>query len=221
MSDNNIVITISRMYGSGGRTVAGMLSERLKIPFYDKDLVKLASEDSGINEALFANADEKVKSTTIFKIAKSVYNGEIIPPESKDFTSNRNLFNFQAKIIKRLAETESCVIVGRCGEYVLKDYDNVLSVLIHAPLDFCYEKAAEKHSLPRKELEDYVNRINRQKEEYHKFYTGRTWYDARNYDLCLDSSKLGFDRCVEEIISYMGVRFGAERMKSMNPCSEG
>ncbi len=208
MGTDNVVITISRMYGSGGRTVAGMLSQRLNIPFYDKDLVKLASEDSGINEALFVNADEKVKNSHIFKVAKSVYNGEIIPPESKDFTSNRNLFNFQAKIIKKLAETESCVIVGRCAEFVLKDYDNVLSVLIHAPLDFCYEKASEKLGMSGKELEDYVNRINKQKEEYHKFYTGSVWYDARNYDLCLDSSKLGFDRCVDEIIAYMDVRFG-------------
>ena len=214
MGTDNVVITISRMYGSGGRTVAGMLSQRLNIPFYDKDLVKLASEDSGINEALFVNADEKVKNSHIFKVAKSVYNGEIIPPESKDFTSNRNLFNFQAKIIKKLAETESCVIVGRCAEFVLKDYDNVLSVLIHAPLDFCYEKASEKLGMSGKELEDYVNRINKQKEEYHKFYTGSVWYDARNYDLCLDSSKLGFDRCVDEIIAYMDVRFGGKDGRS-------
>ncbi len=207
MENRNVVITISRMYGSGGRTVAGMLSKELNIPFYDKDLVRLASEDSGINESLFVNADEKLKNTRIFNIAKSVYNGEIIPPESKDFTSNRNLFNFQAKIIKKLAEVESCVIVGRCAEFILKDYDNVLSVLVHAPLDFCYEKAAEKISLTGKELEDYVNKINKQKEEYHKFYTGRVWYDARNYDLCLDSSKLGFERCTKEIISYMNVRF--------------
>ena len=212
MGTDNVVITISRMYRSGGRTVAGMLSQRLNIPFYDKDLVKLASEDSGINEALFVNADEKVKNSHIFKIAKSVYNGEIIPPESKDFTSNRNLFNFQAKIIKNLPETESCVIVGRCAEFVLKDYDNVLSVLIHAPLDFCYEKASEKLGMSGKELEDYVNRINKQKEEYHKFYTGSVWYDARNYDLCLDSSKLGFDRCVDEIIAYMDVRFGSKEL---------
>ena len=212
MGTDNVVITISRMYGSGGRTVAGMLSQRLNIPFYDKDLVKLASEDSGINETLFVNADEKVKNSHIFKVAKSVYNGEIIPPESKDFTSNRNLFNFQAKIIKKLAETESCVIVGRCAEFVLKDYDNVLSVLIHAPLDFCYEKASEKLGMSGKELEDYVNRINKQKEEYHKFYTGSVWYDARNYDLCLDSSKLGFDRCVDEIIAYMDVRFGSKEL---------
>ena len=208
MGEGNVVITISRMYGSGGRTVAGMLSKRLDIPFYDKDLVRFASDESGINEALFVNADEKVKDSHIFKVAKSVYNGEIIPPESKDFTSNRNLFNFQAKVIRMLAESESCVIVGRCAEFILKDYDNVLSVLIHAPLDFCYEKAAEKVGYTGKELEAYVNRINKQKEEYHKFYTGMPWYDARNYDLCLDSSKLGFERCVDEIIAYMDVRFG-------------
>lgn len=207
MERNDIVITISRMYGSGGRTVAQMLSERLGIPYYDKDLIRLASEDSGISEALFANADEKVKHSTIFRIAKSVYNGELIPPESKDFTSNRNLFNFQAKVIKKLAETESCVIVGRCAEYILRDYENVLSVFIHAPEDFCLEKAAEKHSMPLKELEEFVKRTNKQKEYYHEYYTGRNWADARNYDLCLDSSKLGFERCVEEIIAYMDVRF--------------
>ncbi len=207
LKNEDVVIAISRMYGSGGRTVAGMLSERLGIPFYDKDLVKLAAEESGINEALFANADEKVKNSHIFKIAKSVYNGEVIPPESKDFTSNRNLFNFQAKIIKKLAETESCVIVGRCADFILKDYDNVLSVFVHAPLEFCYEKAAQKLNLYGKELKDYVNNTNRQKEEYHKFYTGLDWFDARNYDLCLDSSKLGFERCVDEIIAYIDVRF--------------
>ncbi|MCR5788457.1 MAG: cytidylate kinase-like family protein [Lachnospiraceae bacterium] len=213
MSDQKIVITISRLYGSGGRTVAERLSKRLGIPYYDKDLIRLASEDSGINEALFANADEKVRKTSVFKAAKSVYNGEIIPPESKDFTSNRNLFNFQAKIIKKLAETESCVIVGRCAEFVLKDYDNVLSAFIHAPQAYCLEKAGEILNLTGRELEDYVNRINRQKEEYHQFYTGRNWFDARNYDICLDSSKLGFDRCVEEIVAYMGVRFGEQSIR--------
>ena len=118
--EKNIVITIARQYGSGGRTIAQMLSERLGIHYYDKELLKLASEDSGINEDLFRNADEHVKTTQLFKIAHSVYKGELIPPESDDFTSMENLFNYQAKIIKKLAEQdESCIIVGRCAEYVL------------------------------------------------------------------------------------------------------
>ncbi len=204
----NIVITISRMYGSGGRTVAQMLSERLNIPYYDKDLAKKASETSGISEALFANADEKVKSSGLFKAAHKIYNGELLTPDSKDFTSEKNLFNFQAKVIKELAETESCVIVGRCSNYILRDYDNVLSVFIHAPFDFCMQKAAEKKSLPLKELEEFVNKTNKEKEDYYSHYTGSSWSDARNYDLCLDSSKLGFERCVDEIIAYMKVRFG-------------
>lgn len=206
--DKNIVITVSRMYGSGGLTVAKMLSERLNIPYYDKDLIKMASDESGINEALFANADEKAKVSLISKIVKDVYNNdEILPPSSKDYTSDKNLFNIQAAIIKKLADSESCIIVGRCAEYVLKDYDNVLSVFIHAPYEYCLEKAAEVKNLPFKGLEDFVSKTNKQKEEYHLKFTGTNWTDARNYDLCLDSSKLGFERCVDEIVAYMDVRF--------------
>lgn len=204
---DKIVITIARQYGSGGRTIGKMLSERLEIHYYDKELLRLASEDSGINEALFENADEKLKSTKLFKIAHSVYHGELIPPESDDFVSTQNLFNYQAKIIKRLAEEESCVIVGRCADFILKDYDNVLSVFIHAPHEYCMNQAAKKHSMASKELERFILKTDKHKAEYYKYYTGRVWTDARNYDLCLDSSKLGYDRCVDEIISYMNVRF--------------
>ena len=202
-----IIITIARQYGSGGRTVGKMLAEKLGIHFYDKELMKLASEDSGTNEALFANADEKIKSTSLFRIAHNSYHGELIPPESDDFVSTQNLFNYQAKIIKGLAEEESCVIVGRCADFILKDYDNVLSVFIHAPHEYCMEQAAKKHSMPSKELEKFIIKTDKHRADYYKYYTGREWTDARNYDLCLDSSKLGYDRCVEEIISYINVRF--------------
>ena len=131
----------------------------------------------------------------------------MIPPESDDFTSNENLFNYQAKIMKELADTESCVIIGRCADFVLKDYDNVLSVFIHAPEDFCKEQAAKKHSMPEKELEKFIAKTDRKRADYYKYHTGREWTDARNYDLCLDSSKLGFERCVEEIKAYIAVRF--------------
>ena len=120
---SKVVITIARQYGSGGRTIGEMLAEDLKVHYYDKELLKLASEDSGINERLFVNADEKVKVTHLFKVIKNVYNGQLIPPESEDFVSDDNLFNYQAKVIKELAGEESCVIVGRCADYVLKYYD--------------------------------------------------------------------------------------------------
>lgn len=185
-----------------------MLAKRLNIHYYDKELMKLASEDSGISEALFNNADENVKNTSLlYRIVKNVYSGELIPPESDDFTSNANLFNYQAKIIRQLAQEESCVIMGRCADYVLKDYDNILSVFVHAPHDFCMEQAAKKHSMNERELERLVSKTDKNRAEYYKYHTGREWTDARNYDLCLDSSKLGYERCVEEIIAYMKVRF--------------
>ncbi len=205
--NNKVVITIARQYGSGGRTVGEMLSKDMGIHYYDKELIKLASEESGINERLFVNADEKIKMTKLFKMVKNIYTGQLIPPESDDFVSDKNLFNYQAKVIKNLAEEESCVIVGRCADYVLKDYDNVLSVFVHAPKNYCMEQAAKKVSMPSKELEKYIAKIDKRRADYYKFYTGREWTDARNYDLCLDSSKLGFERCVEEIKAYIKVRF--------------
>lgn len=206
---DKVVITIARQYGSGGRTIGEMLAKELNIHYYDKELMKLASDDSGINEALFIKADEKLKNTSLFRIAKNAYNGELISPEKGDeFVSNDNLFNYQAKIIKQLAKEESCVIIGRCADYILKDYDNVLSVFVHAPKDFCMQEAAKKINLTGKELEKFITKTDKHRADYYKYYTGREWTDARNYDLCLDSSKLGFERCVEEIRSYMKVRFG-------------
>lgn len=194
-------------YCNDARTVGEMLANKLGIHYYDKELMRLASEDSGINEKLFVKADEKAKNQSLFRIAKNVYNGELIPPESDDFVSDDNLFNYQAKIIKQLAEEESCVIIGRCADYILKDYDNVLSVFVHAPKEFCMEQAAKKLSMSSKEIEKYIAKTDKRRSDYYKYYTGREWTDARNYDLCLDSSKLGFDRCVEEIEAYMKVRF--------------
>lgn len=206
--DNKVVITIARQYGSGGRTIAQMLSERLNIPFYDKDLIKKVSEESGINEAIFANADENSKGIGfINKLIKKNKPAPNTTPNDKDYTSPENLFALQADIIKELADSESCIIVGRCADYILKDYDNVLSVFIHAPWEFCLEKAAEKKSLPSKELEAFVRSTNKQREAYYKYFTDNEWSDARNYDLCLDSSKLGYERCVDEIIAYMNIRF--------------
>lgn len=207
----NIVITIAREYGSGGRTVGEMLANELGIHFYDKELAVLASEDSGINVALFNTNDEKVSGAkSLFKSMKSAYAGELISPDSDEFTSEDNLFNYQAKTIRKLAETESCVIMGRCADYVLKDYDNVLSVFVHAPHDFKMEQAGLKISLKGKELERFIEKTDRQRAGYYKYHTGREWSDARNYDLCLDSSKLGFAKCVEEIKAYMKVRFDEE-----------
>ena len=201
------VITIARGYGSGGRTIGKMLSEELGIPYYDRDLLRLASDESGINEQLFAKADEKLKKSLLYRIASNVYKGELIAPDSDEFVSNDNLFNYQAKIIKELASTESCIIIGRCADFVLKDDPNVIRLFVHAPLEDCINTLKEMTGKSEKEIEKQIASIDKHRADYYKYYTGRDWEAAKNYDLCLNSSNLGFDKCVEIVKSYLAIRF--------------
>ena len=120
------VITIARGYGSGGRTLGKLLAKELGINCYDRELLRMASDESGINEALFGKVDETLKSMPLFKIARREYKGEILSPDSDEFVSDDNLFNYQAKVIRELADTESCVIIGRCADYLLKDHDSAI-----------------------------------------------------------------------------------------------
>ncbi len=207
----NVVITIARQYGSGGRLIGKMLSEELGIPYYDRQLLQLASDESGINEKFFANADEKVKGSALFRIAKKVYTGEKIPADKEDVISNDRLFNYQAKIIKELAEEDSCVLIGRCADYVLKDFDNVISVFIHADEEKCAERIREIRKMDAKELRKHMAEVDKRRGTYYKYYTGQEWTDARNYDICLDSGKLGYRGCVEAIKQQIELRFGSSK----------
>jgi len=204
---DKFVITIARGYGSGGRTIGKMLAKELDIPYYDRELLRLASDDSGINEDLFAKADEKLKKSLLYRVASNIYKGELIAPDSDDFVSNDNLFNYQAKIVKELAETESCVIVGRCADFVLKDDTNAVRLFVHAPLEDCISTLKEMTGKNEKEIEKQIASIDKHRAEYYKYYTGREWKDAKNYDLCLNSHLLGFDKCVEIVKAYLNIRF--------------
>ena len=204
---NNFVITIARGFGSGGKQIALEIGKKLGIPCYEREILDMASDRSGLNRTLFEQTDERLRGSIFSKRLKGIPTITVASPEEKAFESDINLFNLQAQIIRSLALSESCIIVGRCAEYVLKDYDNVLSVFIHAPHEYCMEQAAKKQSMGSKELERYIQKIDKHRADYHKYYTGLDWTDARNYDLCLDSSKLGFERCVQEIMSYINVRF--------------
>lgn len=200
------IITIARGYGSGGRTIGKMLAKDLNVNFYDRELLRLASDDSGINEDLFAKADEKLKNSLLYRTAKKVYKGELIKPDSDDFVSNDNLFNYQAKIIKELAMNESCVIIGRCADFILKDMDNVIRIFVHAPLESCINTLTDMSSLSRKELEKTILTTDKHRADYYSYYTGKRWDDAKNYDLCLNSNMLGFEKCVDIVKAYMNIR---------------
>lgn len=199
-----IVITIARSYGSGGRTLGMRLAKELGIPCYDRELVRMASDESGINEALFGAADEVKKGNTFFKGTKP-YTGEVLPPESEDFTSEDNLFNLQAKIIKDLAEKESCIIIGRCADYVLKDRDDVLRLFFYAPLEDCLVRAKEVSGEPEKELLKKIHRIDKYRAEYYKYHTGNEWNDTRNYDFCLNTSSMSYEKLIQVVKAYMEI----------------
>ena len=203
---SKFTVTITREFGSGGRTIGKMLAERLGIPYYDNELIKLASEESGINESLFTEADES-RRTALFKKYNRSFGDKLISPESGEFTSDDNLFNYQAKIIKQLADSETCVIVGRCADHVLRDHENVLRVFTHASMPFCIEKVREIYGVSEKEATKQIERINRARATYYRYYTGNEWDNARNYDLCLNTEELGFERCVDIIEHYINVLY--------------
>ena len=213
---DNIVVTIARQYGSGGKTIGTLLAKDLGIRSYNREILRLASEDSGISEAMFNKVDERLKTTPLFRIMRKEYRGELIPPESDDFLSNQNLFNYQAKVIKDLAEEESCVIIGRCGDYVLRDFPNVVRTFIYASHEYNVRQVIERGAYTGSDVEKYVYKTDKKRSDYYKYYTGREWSDARNYDLCLNSERLGDDGCVAAIKAYITIRFGEGALERMS-----
>ena len=202
----NFVIAITRTCGSGGTTIGKMISNDYGINMYDRELLRLASEDSGINELLFLNVDEHVKKSLLYKVSKKVYQGELIPPESSDFTSNDNLFNYQAKVLRELAEKESYVVIGRCADYILKDKPNVFKIFIHACAEECIKHEMERLCMNEKDAAKHIKKMDKYRSEYYYYHTGEKWEDPKNYDLSIDTSVLGFEKSVQLIRSYINLR---------------
>lgn len=197
------VITIARGYGSGGRTMGRMLAQELGWAFYDEELLQLASNESGINEELFAKADETAKRTLLNRSAKDALNGEVIPPDSGDFVSSENLFRYQARIIRGLAEKGNCIIVGRCGNYILRDNPDVLKVYVHAPEKVCVRTVMNMYSLTIDEAEKRIHDIDKRRGDYYRYFTGRDWQCADDYDLCIDSSRMDWEKCIRIVKAYL------------------
>lgn len=199
---SKFVITIARGFGSGGKTIGRLLAERLDVDYYDNDLIRLASEESGINIELFGKADERVK-TNLFKRYNRSYGSKLIPPDSDEFVSNDNLFNYQAKIIRELAEKQNCIIIGRCGDYILKDNPNVLRLFVYADRKACIKNVTDLYGVHPKEANERIVSLDRARSAYYKYYTGKNWEDVNNYDLCINTSKISFEKAVDIIVDYM------------------
>ena len=205
---DNYVITSAREHGSCGNKIGQMTAERLGIAFYDYKLIRLASDRSGISEQLFGAADEDVHRMKIFSAARKVYTGKLIPPDSGEFTSDINLFTYQAEIIKELASRENCVIVGRCADYLLRERTNVLRVFIHADLEA--RIAQQMQVLPhlsRAEVRKHVLTVDKKRGDYYKRYTGSDWKSAEHYDISIDTSMHTPENAVNIIVDSLEVMF--------------
>ena len=203
---DNRVITIARSYGSGGRRMGRLLAKELGYEYYDREILRIASDESGINEELFSQVDEN-RRMPLFRIAREVYTGEVIPPDSDDFISNENLFRYQAKIIRELAATRNCVIVGRCANFILRGRENVINVFVSAPVVDCVRRVMENDGLTLEEAEKKIKKIDKRRADYFKYFTGRQWHDAALYDLCLNTGHMSDQRCVDVVRAYMDARF--------------
>ena len=195
-------ITISRQYGSGGRYIAALLSEKMGVPCYDSKLLLKEAERHGISQEIIN--EFKGKTSLLYAI------GVMMSEESQDkkrLTIPEKMFHAQKETVKRLAQEGPCIFVGRCADYVLKDNPNVVSVFVHADEKFCLDRAMERNSMTEKEMKKYIEKTDKFRGDFYRYHTGHEWADARNYDLCLNSGKLGFQKCVEEIKAYIKIRF--------------
>ena len=206
---SNRVITIARSYGSGGRRMGKLLAQELGYEFYDREIMRMASDESGISEELFRKMDETAR-LPLLRIAKDVYSGEVIPPDSDDFISNENLFRSQAKIIRELAATRNCVIVGRCANYILRGRENVMNVFVTAPVVDCVRRVMQEDGLDLEAAEKKIKKIDKRRADYFKYFTGRQWHDAALYDLCLNTGHMPEEKCLEVVKAYMKARFEME-----------
>ena len=208
MGDKKLVITIGRQYGSGGNEIGRKLAEELGIDFYDKNILRMNSDESGIKESYFHLADEKAGSRLLYRIVSGMTPEMREPSFGSDLISADNLFRFQSEVLRKLAEEQSCVIVGRCADYVLEDADDIelVRVFIYADMDARIRRVREKELYTPEDVRKNVKRIDKERRNYYRYYTGRGWADPENYDLLINTSTTGIKGSVRMIEEYIKIR---------------
>ena len=206
LTENKFCITIERGFGSGGKTVGVMLAERLGVEYYDRDLSRLSSEYSGIDERLFVQFDNNVRSRLFRKYSPADLEA-ILSPDDVNFVSDDNLFRLQARVIANLAEHENCIIIGRCSGFVLTGKPNILRLYIHAPLDKCTANVQEHYGLSAEEARRMVIKADANRRKYYNYYTGGLdWSDSANYDLSINTAELTFEQAADMVLAALKVR---------------
>lgn len=200
---SNKIYTIGREFGSGGKAVGEKLAERLGIKLYDKELLQQAAKDSGFCEEIFENHDEKPTNSFLYSLVMDTYSvsGYSAAP-FLDMPLNHKVFLAQFETIKKIAETESCVIVGRCADYALADNPDCINIFIHADMDIRVRNICKSLNITENKARDIINKTDKQRASYYNYYTSKKWGDSKSYNISLDAGKLGIDNCVEMILKY-------------------
>ena len=200
------IITIGRQFGSGGRAIGEKLAEKLNVPFYDKELISLAAKESGINADVFNEVDEKAANSLLYSLSMGLYSFGNGFSAMGDLPVNDKLYILQHKIIRKIAEEGSCVIVGRCADYVLRDHEECVNIFFYANMEYRRQEAVKKHGIDENRAEHIISKTDKSRANYYSFYSGQKWGAAENYDLCIDTSKLSEDKVVDLIVEYIRTR---------------
>ena len=203
--DGRTVITIGREFGSGGHEIGMKLAERLGIKCYDKELLEHAANDSGICKELFEHHDEKPTNSFLYSLVMDTYSFGYSSSGFSDMPMNHKIFLAQFDAIKKLAGEGPCVMVGRCADYALADWNDCFSIFVHADLDWRINRIASKHGKTPKEAKDMITKTDKSRASYYNYYTNKKWGAARSYNLCIDSGKLGIDYATEAIIESIKI----------------
>ncbi len=200
---SKFVYTIGREFGSGGKDIGTALANRLGIKCYDKELLKEAARESGFCAEIFENHDEKPTNSFLFSLVMDTYSfGGYSSAPYMDMPLNHKVFLAQFDAIKKIAEKESCVIVGRCADYALAENPNCIKVFVHASLDYRTERISKKMNLSLNKARDMIQKTDKQRASYYNYYTSKKWGDSKSYDITLDSGRIGVDGCVDLILAY-------------------
>ncbi|MBC5659798.1 cytidylate kinase-like family protein [Anaerosacchariphilus sp. NSJ-68] len=202
---NNTIITIGRQYGSGGHDIGKQLAEELNIPFYDKALLERAAKDSGLCQEIFENHDEKPTNSFLYSLVMDTYSLGYTTSSFSEMPLNHKIFLAQFDAIKNIAKEGPCVIVGRCADYALAEFPNVVNVFLHADLQDRIVRIARRHDLTDAKAKDLIIKTDKRRASYYNYYTSKKWGEAAGYDLSLNTATLGIEgtiHMIREFVAY-------------------
>jgi len=200
-----IVISIGRQFGSGGRIIGKALAEKLNIDYYDNELLVLAAKQNGLAPEFFENNDEI--SNSIFGFASNILDNIGLGTFTNNMLSGDTLFQMQSETIKRLASEKSCIIVGRCSDYILRDNPNCVSIFLHASEEERAKRIANRMNISEEAALTKLAEADKKRASYYNFYSNKTWGDSKTYDLSINVSKLGIEGTLSFILDYLKMRF--------------